>query len=344
MNLGYRPVRLPAGLGARKPNPARASLTLQMRVLFALLLASAFASGQGDVVFRAGVALVHIDAEVTAADGRILTGFTKDDFRVFDERKEQPVLQFASGEEPLDLILLFDISDSMRAVVQGVSAAAREGFQELQHGDRVCIMVFNTRSRVIAPFTEDLDSVDRSIRQDVVGIQFGGGTFIQAAVDDAAQMFLHEKRTRRRRAVLIVTDNIGVRTRREATVVRDYWEADALLTGLIVRNPKFEALRGAAIVLGPQNLLMQAGMKGIAQKTGGDFIRSEDPATGFQEAMHRIRSRYSLYYALPQAKAGTTRTVHIELTPEAARRFPKARVRARTGYTVPARAEEPDSQ
>jgi hypothetical protein len=54
--------------------------------------------------------------------------------------------------------------------------------------------------------------------------------------------------------------------------------------------------------------------------------------------MHRIRIRYGLYYALPQAKPGTTRMVHVELTPEAARRYPKSRVRARTGYIVPAAA------
>ncbi len=311
-----------------------------MRAVAILFLATGLASAQDDVVFRAGIALVHVDAEVTGADGRILTGLAKNDFRVLDERKEQPILQFASEDEPLDLILLFDISGSMRAVVEAVAAAAREGFRELQPGDRVCVMVFNTRSRVIAPFTEDLDAVDRTIHEDVMGLQFGGGTLIQAAVDDAARLFLHEKRTRRRRAVLIVTDNLGVRTRREATVVRDFWEADAILTGLIVRNPKFEAIRTAAVILGPQNLLMQAGMKGIAEKTGGDFIHSGDPGAAFQDAMHRIRSRYALYYALPKAKAGTHRAVRVELTPDAARRFPKSRVRARTGYIVPARPEE----
>jgi Ca-activated chloride channel family protein len=304
----------------------------------ALLLASALAFAQDDVVFRSGVALVHIDAEVTAADGSILTGLTKDDFRVLDERKEQAILHFSAEDEPLDLILLFDISGSMRAVVEGVAAAAREGLRELRQGDRVSVMVFNTHARVVAEFTEDLDAVDRTIQDDVMGLRFGGGTFIQAAVDDAALRFLHEKKTQRRRAVLIITDNIGMRTRREVSVVRDFWEADAILSGLIVRNPAFQALHTVSIILGPQNLAMQAGMKGIAQKTGGDTLSSGDPGTAFQDAMHRIRTRYSLYYALPQAKPGANRTVHVELTPEAAKRYPKSRVRARTGYIAPAAA------
>jgi Ca-activated chloride channel homolog len=276
-----------------------------------------------------------VDAAVTDAEGRIVSGLSKPDFRVLDERKEQPIVQFATEEEPLDLILLFDISGSMQAVVERVASAARQAFSELRPGDRVAVMVFNSRSRVVAPFNEDLDEVDRAIREDVLGLKFGGGTFIQSAADDAANLFLAEKRTRRRRAVLIVTDNFGVRTRREATVVRDFWEADALLTGLVVRNPKYAAVRTATVIMAPQNLLMMAGMKGIAEKTGGDFIRSEDPAAGFAEAMRRIRSRYVLYYSLPKAKTGTTRSIRVELSGDAARRYPKARIRARTGYVVP---------
>ena len=53
--------------------------------------------------------------------------------------------------------------------------------------------------------------------------------------------------------------------------------------------------------------------------------------------MHRIRSRYSIYYGMPEAKPGTRRVLHVELTAGAANRYPKAKVRARTGYVTPAR-------
>jgi hypothetical protein len=94
-------------------------------------------------------------------------------------------------------------------------------------------------------------------------------------------------------------------------------------------------MRTVGIILAPQNLAMQAGMKGIAEKTGGDALTANEPGTAFQEAMRRIRTRYSLYYALPEAKAGATRAIRVELAPDAAKRFPKARLRARTGYVVP---------
>lgn len=306
-----------------------------MRRIVAIFFATALAYAQDPVTFRTGVSLVHVDAEVLSQDGRILTGFHKEDFRVFDERKEQPILQFAAEEQALDLILLFDISGSMRAVVQDVADAARQGLRQLQPGDRVCVMVFNSRSREIAPFTSDLDAVDRTIQNDVLRLNFGGGTLIQAAVSDAALRFRREPHTERRRAVLIITDNMGRRTRSEASVVEEFWESDAILSGLIVRNPKYQAMRTVGIILGPQNLAMEAGMKGIAEKTGGDSLTANEPGTAFEEAMRRIRSRYSLYYALPEAKPGAPRSIRVELTPAAAQRSGKPRIRARSGYVVP---------
>jgi VWFA-related protein len=268
-------------------------------------------------------------------DGRILTGFTKDDFRVLDEGKPQTIAQFSAGEQALDLILLFDVSGSMRVVVSAVASASRQALQELRPGDRVCVMVFNSKTREIAPFTSDLDAVRKTLEDDVLKLRFGGGTFIQAAVQNAALRFRTEPRGEHRRAVLIVTDNIGMRTRSEMTVVRDFWESDALLSGLIISNKAFQALNTATMVMSPFMIAARAGMKGIAEKTGGDAINASVPGTAFQESMHRIRSRYSLYYAPPEGRPGSMRTIHVALTGEAAAQHPKARVRARTGYVVP---------
>lgn len=306
-----------------------------MRILLAILACCLCGGAQDDVTFRAGVALVHVDAEVTSADGRLLSGLTQADFRVLDEGKVQRIVNFSTDEQPLDLILLFDVSGSMRAVVGAVAGAAHQGLQELRPGDRVCVMAFNSHSWILAPFTENLDAVAHTLENELMRQRFGGGTLIQAAVDDAAVRLRGEKRTERRRAVLIVTDNIGTRTRREETVIRDFWEADAILSGLIISNPKFQTMNTVATIMGPQRLLMQAGMKGIAEKTGGDAIKSDDPGRAFQEMMHRIRARYSLYFPLPADKPGKPHTLQVELTGQAAKANPKAVVKARRGYVVP---------
>jgi hypothetical protein len=155
-------------------------------------------------------------------------------------------------------------------------------------------------------------------------------------VDDAARLLMKQPRTERRRAVLIVTDDMGTRTRSEQAVVGDFWEADAILSGLIIPD---RALKTVMWIVAPHMmLLMTGGMKGIAAKTGGDAVSADDPGTAFQEAIRRIRARYSLYYEQPEAKPGARRTLRVELAPEADKKYPKAQVRARTGYVVPSAA------
>jgi VWFA-related protein len=200
-----------------------------VRTLLACLLGAAACHPQEQPAFRTGVSLVHVDVEVTDGN-RSLAGFHKEDFLITDNRVPQHILYFSQDVEPLDLILLFDISGSMRPKIEKVAATSRRAFTELRAGDRVAVMAFNGRSNIVAPFNEDLSAVARTISNDVVGGRFGGGTRLLAAVDDAAEYFLREPRTQRRRAILILTDNYGQRSRRGSTVVHHLWEADALLS------------------------------------------------------------------------------------------------------------------
>jgi VWFA-related protein len=306
-----------------------------MGALALILLASFGLCAQDPPTFRTDISLVRTDLEVT--DGtRVLTGFMQSDFLVLDDGVPQKILYFSQDQEPLDIILLFDVSGSMAANVARVAASARAAFSELRSGNRVAVMTFQSRSRLIAPLSDDLAAVQRTIEQDVVHGRFGGGTRLLAGVDEAAKYFLAQPKTRRRRAVLILTDNYGQRSRRSSTVVHRLWEADASLSGLIIRSPLDTAINTARTVMNPAlALALHEGMQGVAEKTGGDTIKADDPGRAFQEMMRRIRLRYSLYYAMPAAKPGQERQVKIELTKEAQQRYPKARVRARKGYQVP---------
>jgi VWFA-related protein len=307
-----------------------------LRTFLACLLVAVVCHAQEEPAFSTGVSLVHVDAEVTDGN-RSLAGFHKEDFLITDNRVPQHILYFSQDVEPLDLILLFDISGSMRPKIEKVAATSRRAFTELRAGDRVAVMAFNSSSNIVAPFTEDLSAVARTISDDVVGGRFGGGTRLLAAVDDAAEYFLRERRTQRRRAILILTDNYGQRSRRGSTVVHHLWEADALLSGLIIRSPGETAVKTAMLVSSPLTILIQEGMAGVAEKTGGDTLKADDTDDALRDSMRRIRSRYSLYYAMPPGNPGEQRQVKVELSRDALSRYPTAKVRARKGYLVPGR-------
>ena len=304
---------------------------MSLRVILAGITAATALGAQDPAPsFRADVSLVHVDAEVT--DGtRVLSGFHKDDFLITDNRVPQKILYFSQEEEPLDLILLFDISGSMKFSVAKVAESAHTSWSELRPGDRIAVMRFHRGATLVSDFTEDRDAVERSLQQVVEG-KFGGGTRILAAVDAAAQLFLNQPRSRRRRAILAITDDFGQRSRRPGTVINRLWEADALLSGLIIRSAGATAIATVSAATNPLVLALHEGIGGVSEKTGGDVIKAEDPGESFREMMRRIRLRYSLYYAAPESKPGDKRDVKVTLTEEAARLHPGARVRARKGY------------
>ncbi|WP_321477173.1 VWA domain-containing protein [uncultured Paludibaculum sp.] len=312
---------------------------------FTFLVISCFlfavtAAAQNAPQFRTEVSLVRVDAEVT--DGtRTLTGLAQADFEVFDNGDRQEITHFSEAEEPLDLILLFDVSGSMNQLLGKIAATARRALAEFRPGDRVAVMAFSTKSRYIVDFTEDFDFVERAVYDHVLGdvgaaLREGErGTAIMAALDDAVDRFPSPRATHRRRAVLIITDNLGFRTRREQRVLHKYWEADVVLTGVLLTNLRLEINRQYTR-FAPHWWLIMQGMTGIAEKTGGDVLKGSDPAEAFGESVRRLRRRYSLFYRAPVAVPGKPRQVKVDLTRTARQRLVGARVRARKGYVTPA--------
>ena len=292
-------------------------------LLLALLL-------QDQIVFRSDVALVRVDAEVRTASGPV-SDLRSDSFRVTDNGLDQPIIYFAHDEQPLDVILLFDTSNSMRRVVARVAEAAHLAMGELRTGDRVAIMAFPPGATdLIQDFTGNLEATEQAIAEKVLQRRHRCCSPIQSAVGAAARQFLRRhvpdrQQSNRRRAIVVITDDEG--TSVHPSAMRDLEEADAIVLGVIVR--------GRGLRFGPGLLLGYKGIRDFAAETGGDTLDTRDAAEGVREMLNRLRMRYSLYYALPSCQPGERRPIRVELTAEAAAGHPGAIVRARTGYFAP---------
>jgi len=300
--------------------------------IICVLASSDAASGrQTPPVFHAEVSLVHLDAEVTDASGRIITGLSKADFRVFDEDAEQPLVAVTGEDQPLDVILLFDTSSSMRSVSKKVAAAGHDAFSTLRLGDRVAVMAFDTDARLLTPLTNDFTAVEGSLAF-LSKDSYRGGTRIQDAVDNAGTRFVWSSQDeQRRRAVLVVTDNLGRPAKSEQAIVEDFWESDTLLSALII--PKHKSV--AALIMGRE----PGGVDCIVEETGGDLVRTNDVGNTFADLLQRLRLRYGLYYRLPKGASGTLRRVRVALSPEAQTLHPGARILVRQHYRVRSRDE-----
>src|SRR5579864_2296563 len=204
------------------------------RLSFALLaFAGVLSAADGDVVFRSDVSLVRVDAQVLGRDNRTITGLRAEDFILREEGRPQQIRNFASENMPVDVLLLLDVSASMRPHVERIVSASHEALRVLRNNDRIAIMVFDRTTRVRLPFRNSLDDVERELESLINQEDFNGGTDITRALYDAANYISREGRRDARRAIVILTDDQTERNRDVEGVSRALARADCVLSLLL---------------------------------------------------------------------------------------------------------------
>jgi VWFA-related protein len=280
--------------------------------------------------FKTSVANVQVDAQVFQGT-RAVAGLTQSDFLLYDNNAAQAISYFSQEREPVTLLLVLDVSGSMTKYLEQMSAASRTALSGLRARDQVGVMVFSRRSKVTKPFSTDLSHISDDLRDAIRERDLGSGTQINAALQEAAKMFLEQAPATGRRAILIVTDNLGVNYQSpDAKVIRALHDANVVCNSIVVGRSK-KADRESRFQNPDFSL---ADIFAIAEETGGDAVKSDKAGEAFGEVLERIRSRYSLHYGSPGGDPGAFRTIRLELSPMAKVRFPNATMRFRKGYYV----------
>jgi hypothetical protein len=134
---------------------------------------------------------------------------------------------------PVDVLLLLDVSGSMRPHIERIAEASDRAVQVLGHDDRLGIMVFDRQTRTRMPLRPVQGDVryafDELLRQET----FNGGTDITRALYDAAEYMRREGRRNARRAIVILTDDQTERGRDERGVGAALARGDIVLSALI---------------------------------------------------------------------------------------------------------------
>ncbi|HLJ45347.1 MAG TPA: VWA domain-containing protein [Bryobacteraceae bacterium] len=201
--------------------------------LVVLGLAVLQADDTAPVTFRSDVSLVRVDTQVLDRDNRAITGLSPEDFVLYEEGRRQPIRNFASENMPLDVLLLLDVSSSMRPHIERIASAAHSALRVLGDQDRVGIMVFDRYTRVRLPFRSNRSDVEREFDSLLRQESFHGGTDITRGMLDAADYVRREGRKDARHAIVIVTDDETELNRDEEGVSRALTRADAVMSALI---------------------------------------------------------------------------------------------------------------
>lgn len=197
------------------------------------LLGAALPAQEAEVVFKSDVSLVRVEATVSSRDNRAVSRLQREDFVLRDNGKVREIRNFAQENMPVDVLLLLDVSGSMRPHVERITEAAHEALAVMGTDDRVAIMVFDRMTRVRLPFKASLEEVELGLQRLLDQESFNGGTDITRAMMDASSYVAKYGRKDARRAIVILTDDRTEFERDEYRVGRALTKADAVMSALI---------------------------------------------------------------------------------------------------------------
>lgn len=179
---------------------------------------------EGDIV-RVETTLVSIPVSVMDRDGKYIPNLRKEDFRIWEDGVEQQVAYFASTEKPFTVALVIDTSGSTKFKLQEIQDAAIAFIEQLRPDDRVMVVSFSDKIRLLSQPTNDRNVIRNAIWQ----VEPGSGTRLYDAVDQVInQSFNHIEG---RKAIVLFTDGVDT-TSKHATyesTLRDAEELDALI-------------------------------------------------------------------------------------------------------------------
>lgn len=130
--------------------------------LAAVALASVVTGAQQRIRVRAEA--VRVDVLVT--DGkRLVSGLTADDFEVRDNGVLQPVVEIQIEHLPLNVIAALDTSSSVAGErLAHLVDGGRALVDALAEGDRLALMTFSGRARLLSPLTGDRETIRAALR------------------------------------------------------------------------------------------------------------------------------------------------------------------------------------
>jgi VWFA-related protein len=293
-------------------------------------------------IIRVESNLVNLNLRVLNKDLKNNIGsFEQTDFKVFENQREEKIIFFAKTETPFDLVLLLDLSGSTVDKQDLIKKTAQRFVRAARPSDRIAIVTFTHKIKVITPLTEDRERVFKSIEK----IGDIGHSHVWDAVKFTLENVLNEKTANRRRAVVMMSDGVDnalnyapvpfgsrISFAELAEAVRN---SDALFIPIYLdtENQNPCVIGNGYPCNAYQKIYRQARdtLSFLAEESGGQMYRArklEDLNAVYDSVLNDLSAVYSLgYVPINEKRDGSWRTVKVEINEK-----PDLIVRTKIGY------------
>lgn len=285
----------------------------------------------GEDILKVETALVTVPVSVLDRGGRFVSDLTKQDFKIFEDGKEQEIEYFGAAEQPLTVALVLDTSPSNELRVEQIQNAAISFVNQLKPNDSVMVIEFDSNVNVLTNLTTDRKKIEKAIRK----ADIGNGTSLYEAVEDVINKRLGN--VEGRKAIVLFTDGVDTESSKadfESSVSAAEKSQSPFF--IIYFDTLEENIKGGAdpTQFGTRPEDYELGRKYLLElsgKTGGLALYADldklEPA--FAAIAAELKQLYSLgYYPKEAGKIGQRKQLQVQISK------PDVRVRARESYVV----------
>lgn len=312
---------------------------------------------QEQSVYRLDVRLVMVDAQVLdKKSGHSIPALAPRDFEILEDKVPQQISSFSQDELPLSIILLFDLTDSVRPVLKPLAQGALKALQHLKPQDEVAVMTYSASTQLLQEFTTDRALTVNAIRR-ASGMESGEAAFFNEGIYQAAAHLEKSANPLSRRVIIWLTDDIPnfpsdeIKARYGRTLGRNklHSEKEAMKelfrTGTVVctlleqseiSESEFSLRLSKAGETMRNSILYPPGeVHKYARASGGQVVEASHKHIDERLAalIDDVRMRYSLgYHPSGQKPKGKFCAIEVKLSPEARKLHRDATIEARQGY------------
>ncbi len=266
-------------------------------------------AGETDLTYSVKSQLVQI--YMTVSDGnQNVTDLQAAELSILEDAAPKLIDRLDSGEVPLQVVLLFDTSGSMRDSLPIIQEAAAYFVDSLRPSDRITLVLFSNSIRSIPQFTDDRGPLLQAIRS----ARAQGGTKLYEALLYAMK-YLEDKKGRK----AIVSFSDGDDTAHTASL--------QLVLNAAARYgyPVYTIGAGAGL----KSEVLKSVLQQLAAVNSGKTYFREDPKDlrgSFEDVASELRSAYVLNYYTQVPSDGRWHDVHIQAS------RPNLKIHCRKGF------------
>jgi len=284
---------------------------------------------QDDNTIRLDVNLVSILASVRSKSGALISNLTKDDFKIYEDGKEQQIRNFTRETDlPLTLGLLVDTSSSQERLIDTEQRAASQFFSKvLREKDQAFLIQFGAEAELLQDLTNSARLLQKGLQQLRLSVPVGGlhpgpvptmqnqaGTILYDAIYLAANDEL--KREVGRKAIILITDGVDTGSK----ITRDKAIEAAQKGDIIIYSIFYQDRQAYGGGFGTVSLGGGGGegeLRRLSSETGGQVFKVDKGHSLddiFRELQEEMRSQYAITYQPPSPKRdGTYHKIDIKL-------------------------------